>query len=127
MKLRNITPTLSVDNVAETIDFYLNVLQFELEQCVGNDLDGIDTEMEEGTEYVYATVSKDDVSFTFLANEHFQLEVPVLRDCPKGGSVLFYIDIDDIQEVYDRLKDQVQIVKPLETTWYGMREFFFQR
>ena len=57
--------------------------------CVGADMDTLDTEMIDGETYIHATVFRNEVSFTFLLDEHFKFEVPSLEDCPRGGSVLF--------------------------------------
>jgi len=40
--------------------------------------------------------------------------------------VLFYIDVENIKEIYTQLEDHVEIVKALETTWYGMLEFYIR-
>ena len=126
MKLKKTVPTLSVANVAETVSFYQNTLGFSLEVCVGVDMDTLDTEMIDGETYVHATVFRNEVSFTFLVDEYFKFEIPYLEDCSRGGSVLFYIDVDDIAHAYKELEDKVEVVKPLETTWYGVREFFIR-
>ncbi|MCH9741546.1 MAG: VOC family protein [Epsilonproteobacteria bacterium] len=126
MKLQKLIPSFSVDNVVDTVEFYQDILEFSLEMCVSVDLDGIDTEISEDDEYVYAMVSRDEVSLIFLREDHFQLEIPALRNCPRGASVLFYIEVIDIEKVYNCLEEKVEIVKQLETTWYGMREFFIK-
>ena len=119
-------PTLSVANVAETVSFYQDTLWFSLEVCVGVDMDTLDTEMIDGETYIHATVFRNEVSFTFLVDEYFKFEISYLEDCSRGGSVLFYIDVDDIAHAYKELEDKVEVVKPLETTWYGIREFFIR-
>lgn len=126
MKLKKIIPTLSVANVAESVKFYETVLGFSLDMCIGNDMDGIDTEIVEGEIYVHATVSRGGLSFTFLVDEHFRFEMPLMEECPRGGSVLFNVEVEDIAEMYDSLEGKAEIVKPLETMWYGMREFFIR-
>jgi uncharacterized glyoxalase superfamily protein PhnB len=39
---------------------------------------------------------------------------------------LFYIDVENIEETYKQLEGRVEIAKTLETTWYGMREFYIR-
>jgi uncharacterized glyoxalase superfamily protein PhnB len=37
-----------------------------------------------------------------------------------------YIHTDEIEQVYKRLKDRVEMVEDLHDTFYGMREFIFR-
>jgi uncharacterized glyoxalase superfamily protein PhnB len=62
----------------------------------------------------------------FLKSDSFEKDILVLKGFPHGASVLFYIDVEDIDEVYKKLKEHVEIAKELETTWYGMREFYIK-
>ena len=47
----------------------------------------------------------------------FEKDIPILQGVSQGASVLFYIDVEDIDELYNSLKEQVEIAKELETTW----------
>ena len=127
MKLRKITPSFSVKDVLESVEFYQNILGFQLDMCVPEIMDGIDTELEEDVPYIYAMVSRDELSFIFIREDHFQYEILNERYCEKGARILCYIDVEDIEGVYQHLSEKkVEIVKELETTWYGMREFFIK-
>lgn len=37
-----------------------------------------------------------------------------------------YLDVDNVDELYERLKDGVEVVKGLHDTFYGMREFIIR-
>ena len=41
-----------------------------------------------------------------------------------GASVSFYIEVEDINTIYNEIKEKAEVVKELETTWYGMQEFY---
>ena len=41
----------------------------------------------------------------------------------KGGSLLLYIKLKNIRTFYQSIKDKVQVLKTLETTFYGATEF----
>ncbi len=43
-----------------------------------------------------------------------------IEDVP-GGTFSLYVRVDDVDEVLSRLSD-VDVVKPLQLTWYGMKE-----
>jgi len=37
---------------------------------------------------------------------------------------LFYVDVECIEELYSSLKERAEIVKPPETTWYGIKAIY---
>jgi uncharacterized glyoxalase superfamily protein PhnB len=41
-----------------------------------------------------------------------------------GSSSTYYIVVDDVDELYDRVKEEVDVIKHIEDTWYGQREFY---
>ena len=53
-------------------------------------------------------------------------DIPVFKNVTQGASLLFYIDVEGINIVYDSLRDKVEIVKDIERTWYGMKEFYIK-
>lgn len=126
MKFNKITPNFSVKNVAESVQFYQEILGFKLEMAVPDGTTRIENEILENVEYAYAMVCKDEVYLMFLNEKNFKCDIPMLHECSQGASVLFYIDVENIKEIYTQLKNQVEIVKDLETTWYGMQEFYIR-
>jgi uncharacterized glyoxalase superfamily protein PhnB len=126
MKFNKLTPNFSVKNVSESVLFYQEILGFKLEMAVPDGTTRIENEILEKEEYAYAMVSKDEVYLMFLNEKNFKCDVPMLHEFPQGASVLFYIDVENIKGIYTQLKDQVEIVKALETTWYGMQEFYIR-
>ena len=127
MKFQKLTPNFSVRNVRETVKFYQDILGFKFEMAVPDGLETIENDISSYKgEYAYAMVSKDDVYVMFLKTDSFEKDIPGLKGFPQGASVLFYIDVEDIDDVYKKLKGRVELVKELETTWYGMREFYIK-
>jgi uncharacterized glyoxalase superfamily protein PhnB len=43
-----------------------------------------------------------------------------------GSSSTYYYNVDDIDKLYNRLKDSVTVVKDIDTTWYGQKEFYIK-
>ena len=126
MKFQKLTPNFSVRDVRETVKFYQDLLGFKFEMAVPDGSTIIDNEISEKGEYAYAMMSKDEVYVMFLKTDSFVKDISVLNNFPQGASVLFYIDVEGIDEVYTKLKENVEIAKALETTWYGMREFYIK-
>lgn len=101
MKLESLRPMLAVNDIDETIRFYRDVLGFE---CV-NQMDG------------WAVLRKDQVEVMIsLPNAHEPFEKPTLT-----GSI--YFNASDVDAMWEQIKDKARVVYPIETFFYGMREF----
>ena len=48
---------------------------------------------------------------------------PMFREKGVGGSFILFVEIDEVSGLYERIKDKVTIVKAIENTDYGTREF----
>jgi hypothetical protein len=62
----------------------------------------------------------------FIESDSFEKEVQAFKGVTNGASVLFYIDVSGIDDLYEGLKGKVEIEKEIETTWYGVREFYIK-
>lgn len=115
IQLKQLTPNLMVDNVNETVDFYQEILGFQLVMSVP----------QEGV-FNWAMVQNGDVSFMFQQRENIIGEYPVLKDVPMGGGLTFYIKVRDIKGLYNKVQKRVNIVLDLHRTFYGAEEFAIQ-
>jgi catechol 2,3-dioxygenase-like lactoylglutathione lyase family enzyme len=103
MKLRELTPMLRTRDLQGSVDFYTNVLGFA---CDGR-----------ADDWGWASVHRDFVSIMFaLPNEHEPFDQPVFT-----GSL--YINADDVEALWEQVKDKARICYPIEDFEYGMREF----
>ncbi|MBO6879873.1 VOC family protein [Winogradskyella sp.] len=102
MAFNALVPTLEVENMDETIAFYESYLDFK---CVSRE------------ENHWAFIKKDDVEI-MLSSRFNKDEFP--KTVFTGG---LYIYVDDIDVIWQILKDKVDISYPLENFDYGMREF----
>jgi len=127
MKLKKITPNLSVKNVTETIKFYQNILDFKVRMVVLERNNSVEDFFTKTEEYTYAMVYRDELQLMFLKESTFHENVPVLKTSQMGASVVFYIAVEKIDEFYQQLKKKnIEVVKELTTTWYGIREFYIR-
>jgi uncharacterized glyoxalase superfamily protein PhnB len=101
MKLNKLTPMLTVANMKETIRFYHDVLGFE---CL-NRTQGWATLLNYGVEIMIA-----------LPNAH----VPFQRSLFTGS---LYMNLDDVDALWQSVGDKTAVVYPIENFYYGMREF----
>ncbi|VAW85590.1 hypothetical protein MNBD_GAMMA17-2050 [hydrothermal vent metagenome] len=126
MRFNKLAPNFSVRNIKESVLFYQDMLGFNLEIAVPEGANSIENEIHEEKEYSTAMMKKDDVFVMFIKHDRFKKSTQAFKGSAKGASVLFYIDVSGIDDLYIGLKGKVEIEKELETTWYGMREFYIK-
>ena len=103
MKLTSLTPMIRTREIAKTIAFYTGHLGFK---CTSGSED-----------LGWATLSRDGVKIMVAApNDHMPFDQPAFT-----GS--FYLYTDDVDAVWNDLKDKTRVCYPIETFDYGMREF----
>lgn len=103
MKLEALTPMLWVPDLRKAVDFYANVLGF--------------TCGEYSEEWQWAALHRDSVEIMMaVPNEHTPYSGPAFT----GG---LYIKVDDVDGLWESLKDKTEVVYPIENFEYGMREF----
>lgn len=103
MKLTYLRPMIWTAQIEETIDFYTGPLGF------------VCGEYNEAWDW--ATLHRDDIEIMVARpNEHTPFERLTFT-----GS--FYINTDDVDNLWQELKDKARICYPVENFEYGMREF----
>lgn len=106
MKLTNLSPVLESRDIQATIDFYSKVLGFTLRGT-----------FEYAGEISWCDLVKDEVAIMFsLPNEQMNYKTILLT-----GSI--YINVEDVDTLWNLLKDTCAVVYPIENFVYGMREF----
>lgn len=124
--MKKLNPNLMVKDVKETVEFYQQNLGFKLIMAVPETQDGILNEIPEDKKVVYALVKNGDVEIMFQAEDSFKEDVSVLKEIKIGASCTFYIELENLDDFYKNIKDKVDVVKDLFTTWYGMKEFYIR-
>jgi uncharacterized glyoxalase superfamily protein PhnB len=115
MTFKKLTPNVMVEDVERTLSFYKDTLSFTVLATVP-----------EHAPFDWAMINRDDVTLMLQSRASLGGEVSALADMPIGGSLTFYTDVTNVPVWYERLKDQVEIVQELHTTFYNTREFAFR-
>lgn len=109
--METVSPNIFVDDLSSTIAYY---------QSIGFQV--ITTVPDKRGEIMFALLMNGAVTFMFQTFKSLGDQLPdVHRN--KGGSLLLYIKMKDIRSFFDRIKDKVNLLSGLETTFYGATEF----
>jgi uncharacterized glyoxalase superfamily protein PhnB len=99
-----IVPVLKVADLQRAVDFYTGVLGFTVGWRAANDGGGENCMLQAGP-----------TALLLSTGSH-------LGDKPQFTGTL-YFNLSGVQEYFERIKDRVEIVWPLEEMDYGQREF----
>lgn len=108
--MKTLSPNIFVENINETINFYKKI-GFQTVMSVPDEGD-----------FVWVMMTSGNVNFMFQTFESLGSELPEISR-KNGGSLLLYIQLENIREFHDKIKDKVTIIKGLEKTFYGATEF----
>ena len=113
--LKKLTPNLMVEDVAQTLAFYRETLGFQ-----------VLTTLPEQEPFAFAIVQRDGVELMFQSRLSLSDNVPALTGVPIGASQTFYVEVTGIRDLYENLRDKVEIVVDFHDTFYGTQEFYFR-
>jgi uncharacterized glyoxalase superfamily protein PhnB len=103
MIFKELRPMLWTKKLDETINFYEQTLDFTCD--------------ERNDEWGWASMHRDKVEIMFAKpNAHTPFDKPNFT-----GS--FYINVDNVDDLWEKLKDLVQVAYPIDNFEYEMREF----
>lgn len=101
-----------VPNVPATIAFYEREFDFK---CIVNVPDvGIP---------VFAILKCGSVDIMIQQRQSLEEEIPFFENRPMGGTFTLYINVDDVQTLYEKAKINLTLVQDIHDTFYGSREF----
>ncbi len=123
---RKLTTNMMVEDVSRTVDFYRDILGFEFVMGVPENSQEIVTTRQKGQALGFAIMKCGNIEMMFQAKQSLAKEVPELSGMDIGGSLTFYIEVQDVRGLYAKLKDKVTIVKDMQTTFYGKQEFYIR-
>jgi lactoylglutathione lyase len=113
--LKKLTPNFMVEDVRKTIEFYQEVLAFSVITTVDNE-----------DEIGFAIMQREQVELMFQSRKSLSENVPALSGSAIGASQTLYIEVSGIEDLYKALRDKVEIVVDMHSTFYGTREFYFK-
>ena len=112
--MKSITIELMVEDIGKTVEFYKNILGFNI----------VLNEPKENP--VFTIIENNKVKIMLYYRGAFVKEVPEFSKWVTGGTVALYINVEDIEMWYEKLKDKVEIIQKLYLTSYNSKEFSFK-
>ncbi|HTK19314.1 MAG TPA: VOC family protein [Mucilaginibacter sp.] len=109
--MESLAPNIFVSNMPETIAFY-KTLGFNVTMSVP----------ENGDDLVWAMMVNGSVTIMFQTYESLGESLPEIQR-KDGGSLLLYINLKNIREFFESIKDKVKVLAGLDVTFYGATEF----
>lgn len=103
---RKVTPMIHVPDVRATIDWYKRV-----------DFTVVDTNEDDG-QIDWAMLSCGDSAVMFNAGGG--------RSTAERREVDLYVHVDNVDELYDRVRERVEVLEIPHDTFYGMRELIIR-
>jgi hypothetical protein len=107
-----VTPILFVEEIEQVLPFWVQRLGF---QSV--------VEVPEGDRIGFILLARDGAEVMYQSRASIMSDVPALAEGSMAPSGALYIDVDSIDDIIERL-DDVDILIPKRTTFYGATEIF---
>lgn len=113
-------------DVAEAVRFYSEVIGGEVAFVVD---DQQQTSMD-GTipdNAVFASVRMGTGEVMFQERSNLVEDAPMVEaDSSPSGTFAMYMRVDAVDEVIARLPESTEVLKPVQFTWYGMKEIWIR-
>jgi uncharacterized glyoxalase superfamily protein PhnB len=124
MKLQSITPNMMVKDVTKSVEYYTQILGFDLFMWVDFEKEADMWFLHEWVEYAFAILKSENYELMLQSEKSLAEDLPFLEKWYWNSSVSLYLRIENLEGYFESIKDKVEILKNIETTWYGMKEFY---
>jgi len=118
-----LTAILMVNDVNQTLDFYEQVLGFETSLVVPEDKqEEVLTQRPTGRAMVFALMKAGPVEIMFQSRKSMTKELAAIKDADPYASAAFYIEVKDVDRLYERIQDKAPVLARPMNKPYGKRE-----
>src|SRR5687768_9599547 len=112
VKFASVTPNLIVRDVARSMAFYRDILGFAIKETVPDQ-----------EPFVFVWLTRDDVPVFLNDIKAVEHEYAGADQLTRGGTVAMFFIISGVDAYHAAVSPKVNVVMPLKTQFYGMREF----
>lgn len=111
-RFQSVTPNLLVRDVQKSTAFYRDVLGFTMGETVPDQ-----------EPFVFVWMKRDEVSVFLNDITAAAHDYPQAATLPPGGTAALFFIVSDVDAYHARVAPKADVVMPLKTQFYGMREF----
>ena len=122
----SLTPNMMTENVNETIQFYCERLGFQFQMGMPFDSQEPVSSFSPDTPLQWSMLSCEGAMLMLQERSSIASDCSLFADMPVAASVSFYLEVDDLDSLLAGLGDDVKLVVPERTTFYGMRELWIR-
>jgi lactoylglutathione lyase len=108
----SVTPNLLVQDIVRSTAFYRDVLGFSIKQTVPDE-----------APFVFVWLERDGVPVFLNDSKAIEHDFPAVSRRPPGGTGTLFFVINGVDAFYAQVHDRANVVMPIKTQFYGMREF----
>lgn len=123
--MKSMIVNMGVKDIVSTVKYYQENFDFELQMLVDESKTNFDAVIKKELNYIWAMIHKDDVSIMLQSIDSLKEDIGVFFD-NVGASLTLYIEVENVDDLYLNIKDNVNMYKDIATTWYGQREFYIK-
>lgn len=109
--MSSFSANIYVNDVKSSIEFY-KLLGFTVVMSVPED----------GLNPVWVMMQREEVTIMFESFANIEGKLPQINRT-SGGSLLFYIKVEQVESYFESIKNHVNVLQPLQKTFYGATEF----
>lgn len=124
MTVKRLINNLMVSDVKESSGFFTEFLGFRLMMAVPEGTEDVVYGFADDGEYSFAALKNGDVELMLQSAGSVSNEFPNVAHNDPGCRVILYMEVTDLEELFETIKDEVEIVKGLHEAFYGMKEFY---
>ncbi|HEX9614883.1 MAG TPA: VOC family protein [Bacteroidota bacterium] len=110
--IQSMTPNLMVQDVNRSVEFYRDVLGFEV----------IATVPDSGT-LNWAWMKNGTAELMFQTAPSLGEDIPEFKGKAIGATQTLYTKVQNVRNLHEQIKDKVTVILGLKKTFYGMEEF----
>ncbi len=112
--LKKLHINLMVDHVQKTLDYYESLGFTTIQKAPNRSPE-------------WAMIRKDNISLMFQSTKSLTTEFPQLNNQPIGRPLTLWIQTENIDSYYEKIKNKVKIIKEFGITKYnGAKEFVIE-
>jgi uncharacterized glyoxalase superfamily protein PhnB len=74
-------------------------------------------------QFQWAMVKNNNVNLMFQSIDSLRNDLPQFEELEPGGGLTLFIEVENLEELYNNVKDNVEVIVDFHKTFYGMNEF----